>query len=204
MVGSSEISLACGDAERGFHEAYGLGCPWRLMSTAAPKDHRRSKSKPSDQHHRELPAADVDDLVDDRCRRNASAGEQRLVETDALTRADAVPFSISGSPTSTTAEITVRQSQPRSAVTSAAERPLRPTCSVAHRAARVVNAQGLEPIRERQQSIRVEPTTRAAPRSLSIEGGAGPVDVLVEATGVAAVVAGERGVGAGQRDAGEG
>lgn len=44
--------------------------PVALDVNGRPQDQRRSKSKPSDQHHKELPAADVDDLVDHRCRRN--------------------------------------------------------------------------------------------------------------------------------------
>jgi hypothetical protein len=71
----------------------------------------------------------------------ALAGVQRLVETERVDRADAVPSSISGAPTATTAAITVcspspdrQQPRPRLGPDD------RPAAS-AHRAARVVNAQ---------------------------------------------------------------
>ena len=53
----------------------------------------------------------------------ALAGVQRLVETERVDCVDAVPSSISGSPTPTTAAISVCSSQARSAETSATARP---------------------------------------------------------------------------------
>ena len=141
--------------------------PATRSGRAASQRHGPTRHDPATTS-RSWPRRDVDDLGRPPLpSERAVTGEQGLVQPERGRRRRSGPGRRS-------AACRTRRRRPspcaspssRSAATSATERPWRPTCTVAHRAARVVNAQRLDAIRG-SCSVQRPPTRRATPALLA-------------------------------------